>query len=244
VRGAAPESGHPHRQRRGRRAWAAAPGLLSCFGRLEAVCEGCRPLAWMPAELGMDEVPHPDGRRGFRRLRWVSASCGATALSSASPSSARLWLGDPEDLAIATLALPSLLGCLRAWLRSGSSASPRADFHMWPRFSARAADHPTRTPCAIVVGEGGAFTPRRPPSPVLSIPRPVNRAIDLETAARVPAAEAIRQAREEVCGTHSGASRETSITGTCRIPSNCAYGRCWARTSDLRLVEAALSQLS
>jgi hypothetical protein len=36
----------------------------------------------------------------------------------------------------------------------------------------------------------------------------------------------------------------SSMTGSGRIPCKCCDGRCWARTSDLRLVEAALSQLS
>jgi hypothetical protein len=63
-------------------------------------------------------------------------------------------------------------------------------------------------------------------------------------APRVPAGEAIRQAREEVCGTHSGRTHKFSMTGSRRIPCNYRNGRYWARTSDLRLVEAALSQLS
>ena len=54
----------------------------------------------------------------------------------------------------------------------------------------------------------------------------------------------IRQAREEVWGTHSGRTRKSSMTGSSRIPCSYRSGRCWARTSDLRLVEAALSQLS
>ena len=53
--------------------------------------------------------------------------------------------------------------------RSGSSARSGADFHIRPPRSAL-ADHPTRTPCAIVVGDGGAFAARRPPSPALSTP--------------------------------------------------------------------------
>jgi hypothetical protein len=58
--------------------------------------------------------------------------------------------------------------------RCGSSASSRADFHVRPRCSARAADQPTRTPCAIVVGAGGAFTARTPPSPAPCTPAAVS----------------------------------------------------------------------
>ena len=70
---------------------------------------------------------------------------------------------------------------------------------------------------------------------------------ELETEPRIPAAEAIRHdpqprpsgtlARKSA-GRTQDAHPERSMTGTCRIPSNWAYGRCWARTSDLRLVEA------
>ena len=67
---------------------------------------------------------------------------------------------------------------------------------------------------------------------------------ELENEPRVPAAEAIRQAREDVCGTPLGRTPQPSMTGSRRIPSDYRSGRYWARTSDLRLVEAALSQLS
>ena len=36
---------------------------------------------------------------------------------------------------------------------------------------------------------------------------------ELETVPRVPAAEAIRQARDEVCGTHSGRSAKVILDG-------------------------------
>ncbi len=67
---------------------------------------------------------------------------------------------------------------------------------------------------------------------------------ELESQPRVPAAEAIRQARAEVSGTHSGRTPKRNAAPGRRILSNYGYGRYWARTSDLRLVEAALSQLS
>ena len=60
---------------------------------------------------------------------------------------------------------------------------------------------------------------------------------ELETKPRVPTAEAIRQAREEVCGTQAGRTLQMTVTRSCRIPSNYGSGRYWARTSDLRLVE-------
>ena len=67
---------------------------------------------------------------------------------------------------------------------------------------------------------------------------------ELENKPRIPAAEAIRQAREESGGRTQDAPRKSSMTGSRRIPCNYRSGRCWARTSDLRLVETALSQLS
>ncbi len=56
--------------------------------------------------------------------------------------------------------------------RSPSIASSRADFHSRPRRSARAADHPTSTLCAIVVAPGGDFTARSPPGAAHSMPAP------------------------------------------------------------------------
>ncbi len=67
---------------------------------------------------------------------------------------------------------------------------------------------------------------------------------ELETKPRVPAAEAIRQARAEVCGTHGGRTLGILTDRNWTHSLQIRYGRCWARTSDLRLVEAALSQLS
>ncbi len=64
---------------------------------------------------------------------------------------------------------------------------------------------------------------------------------ELEAKPRIPAAETIRQAHGEVGGTHSATCRGPEVG---RIPCNYRSGRYWARTSDLRLVEAALSQLS
>lgn len=100
---------------------ATQRGLLSCFGGLEAVCERCRPLAWMPAELGMDEVPHPRSPPGISTSTPVQQVVGTSAPSSASPWAAHLWLGYAEDLAVLALSLSDLLGCfgleLRRWLR-------------------------------------------------------------------------------------------------------------------------------
>jgi hypothetical protein len=52
-----------------------------------------------------------------------------------------------------------------------------------------------------------------------------------------------RPARKSA-GRTQDARPKSSMTGSRRIPSAYGNGRCWARTSDLRLVEAALSQLS
>ena len=62
--------------------------------------------------------------------------------------------------------------------RSPSSASSRADFHVLPRRSARAADHSTSTAWAIVVGAGGDLTGRTPPRPARSMPIAVSHATD------------------------------------------------------------------
>ena len=59
-------------------------------------------------------------------------------------------------------------------------------------------------------------------------------------------------AGEDDCQPHSGAGllasyiQATRHTFSVNSPTETTeqYGRCWARTSDLRLVEAALSQLS
>jgi hypothetical protein len=56
-------------------------------------------------------------------------------------------------------------------------------------------------------------------------------------APRVPAGEAIRQAREEVCGTHSGRTHKFSMTGSRRIPCNYRMG-----DTGLEPVTSALSR--
>ena len=62
---------------------------------------------------------------------------------------------------------------------------------------------------------------------------------ELETEPRIPAAEAIRKAGEQISGTHRGRNPKSVLTESSRIPCSYRSGRCWARTSDLRLVEAA-----
>ncbi len=98
------------------------------------------------------------------------------------PLSATRAMGGPERVSQTASSGSSLVEPRSQRIRtahlSGSSASSRADFHARPRFSARAADHPTRTPCAIVVVAGGALTARTPPRPVRSMPRLVSRAIE------------------------------------------------------------------
>ena len=51
-------------------------GCCPASGGLRLSTRGCRPLAWMPAELGMDDIPHSDGRPGFRHRRRSSRSSG------------------------------------------------------------------------------------------------------------------------------------------------------------------------
>ena len=85
---------------------------------------------------------------------------------------------------------------------------------------------------------------------------------ELEGKPRVPAEQAIRDAHEQRaggraharggltgcrpgCGTHrTRMASDRSIGERDESAANRLYGRCWARTSDLRLVETALSQLS
>ncbi len=70
---------------------------------------------------------------------------------------------------------------------------------------------------------------------------------DPDTIPKAPAADLIWAARKEVAsarGTRTGRTVSNHPDARARKALLVADGRCWARTSDLRLVEAALSQLS
>ncbi len=90
----------------------------------------------------------------------------------------------------------------------------------------------------IVPAAGGGKRPRRQYEASVGSPR------DRQRDALIVSMLAYAGLRPiEDRGTQDAPSK-LAMTGSRRIPCSYRSGRCWARTSDLRLVEAALSQLS